>query len=638
MAFAFASIDRAAPWNQYKPGVKVASADGTVPSLFARPEKAADLNGPWRDRAAFPDLFPAPTPGTQKTATVNEGNISAFDPYTPLLRGYQGDKVQVRALVGAHTQPHSFTINGVKWLAEMMSENSGFKNGQEMGISEHYEFQFELPPASTTSQQSFADYLYAPSSGSTGISNGAWGIIRSYDNPPTSMGNNGDFEFTRRPIPSLLRLPPEANPRPYQLDHGQFAAAAPTPPAKLPLSVVPPPPPDVEFEIVAQNASITYNDRGPKIQNNNGIVYRVAGVWERKGEKLAKVKKADGSDVSTKPGEPLILRVKAGQWVGVSLKNNIPASYQGASTTVGLHSQLLGYDVSVSDGMNVGFNKTQTKAAAATPAPTATATATSKPNEAPTPDYLWYAGDLTRSEDGKGLNNPQPRELGATNLCPAAPLHQDGNGLLGALIVEPAESSWDPQGYVSQQAEINDPKDKKKLLFHDCVLIQQTNISDDNQSGNDAFLNSAVNNRSEDLSFRLQNNSGNWQSTTPQVLSNSLPLPTGGPPQTPTFTATAGDRVRFRVLQPGGDSVGQNIMFEIHGHSWQQEPWIESSTKLGDNPKSNVLGADILVPHKALNILIDSAGGPKQVPGDYLYYNFLAGDGAWGIFRVLPRQ
>jgi hypothetical protein len=103
---------------------------------------------------------------------------------------------------------------------------------------------------------------------------------------------------------------------------------------------------------------------------------------------------------------------------------------------------------------------------------------------------------------------------------------------------------------------------------------------------------------------------------------------------TPIFTATAGTAVRFRVLQPGGDSVGANIIFEIHGHSWQQEPFTNSSSVLGDNPKSNVLGADILVPHKALNILVDSAGGPDKVPGDYLYYNFLAGDGAWGIFRV----
>lgn len=651
MAFAFASIERPPPWNQDKPDVKVVSPDGKVPSLFARPEKPGDINGPWIDRVAFPKLFPRPSPGTQKPATVNEGNISPLDPYTPLLRGYQGDKVQVRALVGAHTAPHSFTINGVKWLGEMMAKNSGFKNGQEMGISEHFEFQFELPPASTTAQQPFADYLYAPSSGSTGLSNGLWGIIRSYDTPPASTGNIGDFEFTRRPLASLLRLPPAANQRPYQLDHGQFAATAPTPPAKLPLSVVPPPPPDVEFELVAQNAPITYNDRGKKIQNNNGIVYTVARIWEKKGDKLVRVTNADGTDVSTKPGAPLILRVKAGQWVGISLTNNTgnptasPAASPTASpaasptappTTIGLHSQLLSYDVSVSDGMNVGFNRTQTIAPAAPKAKT----------EAPLPlTYLWYAGDLTQSEDGRGLNSPKPRELGATNLCPAAPLNQDGVGLLGALIVEPAESYWDPKDYVTEQARILDPNQKDKLLFHDFVLIEQQNITDSNKPGNSAKATNAVNNRSEDLGFRLGNPSP-APAATPfyQVLSNSLPnpLPSGSPigdPKTPIFTATAGDPVRFRVLQPGGDSAGINLMFEIHGHSWQQEPWINSSFTLGNNPESNVLASDVLVPHKALNILIDSAGGPDQVPGDYLYCNFMGRfSGAWGIFRVEKKK
>jgi hypothetical protein len=231
--------------------------------------------------------------------------------------------------------------------------------------------------------------------------------------------------------------------------------------------------------------------------------------------------------------------------------------------------------------------------------------------------------------------------LGATNLCPAAPLNQDGNGLLGALIVEPADSYWDPTGYVSPQAEIYASKTKDKLLFHDFVLVQQQNSI--NLSGKPPGklssgrskppISSAVNNRSEDLRFRFAlgpNPPVPWQ-----VLSNSF---NGSDPKTPIFHAEQGDHVRFRVLQAGGDSINQNIMFEIHGHSWQQEPWIKSSSELGDNQESNVLGADILVPHKALNILIDSAGGPQGVPGDYLYRNYLAGDGAWGIFRVEKKK
>ena len=173
MSFAFASIDgRAAPWNRAKPDVQVASADGTVPSLFARPKDPAEINGPWEDPVGF----------AVGNVGVNDGKISSWDPYTPLLRGYQGDPVQVRALVGAHTQPHSFTIHGVKWLSEMKSRNSGYRNAQEMGISEHFEFEFDLPPASTESSRLFADYLYAPSSGARGQANGVWGIMRSYDN------------------------------------------------------------------------------------------------------------------------------------------------------------------------------------------------------------------------------------------------------------------------------------------------------------------------------------------------------------------------------------------------------------------------------------------------------------------------
>jgi hypothetical protein len=81
-------------------------------------------------------------------------------------------------------------------------------------------------------------------------------------------------------------------------------------------------------------------------------------------------------------------------------------------------------------------------------------------------------------------------------------------------------------------------------------------------------------------------------------------------------------------------------MFEIHGHSWQEEPYVNDSLMLGDNVKSQILGAQIMVANQALNILIDSAGGPRGTPGDYLFYNYLqtqtgpGRSGAWGILRV----
>ena len=41
-----------------------------------------------------------------------------FDPYTPLLRAYENDRVHIRALVGAHHEGHVFNIQGVKWPTE----------------------------------------------------------------------------------------------------------------------------------------------------------------------------------------------------------------------------------------------------------------------------------------------------------------------------------------------------------------------------------------------------------------------------------------------------------------------------------------------------------------------------------------
>src|SRR5205085_6428820 len=86
------------------------------------------------------------------------------DPFTPLLRAYEGDKVQVRVVVGAHMSPHYFTVNGLNWLFEpgtpndpnaKTQNNSGFRATQPMGISEHWEMLFTTPvaAAATNSQQ-----------------------------------------------------------------------------------------------------------------------------------------------------------------------------------------------------------------------------------------------------------------------------------------------------------------------------------------------------------------------------------------------------------------------------------------------------------------------------------------------------
>ena len=70
-----------------------------------------------------------------------------FDPYTPLLRAYENDDVQIRVLIGAHFIPHSFNLHGLKWLTEAGNGDSGYVSTQVMSISEHYEMLFQLPPS-----------------------------------------------------------------------------------------------------------------------------------------------------------------------------------------------------------------------------------------------------------------------------------------------------------------------------------------------------------------------------------------------------------------------------------------------------------------------------------------------------------
>ena len=117
-------------------------------------------------------------PGCFRYALPQFG-VEGEDPYTPTLRAYEGDKVQIRTLVGAHMSPHYFTVHGANWLFEPSvfnaSDNtSGYRSTQGMGISEHYEMLFSLPRTNATN--GLSDYFYSSSSDTTGLASGNWGI------------------------------------------------------------------------------------------------------------------------------------------------------------------------------------------------------------------------------------------------------------------------------------------------------------------------------------------------------------------------------------------------------------------------------------------------------------------------------
>jgi hypothetical protein len=114
-----------------------------------------------------------------------------------------------------------------------------------------------------------------------------------------------------------------------------------------------------------------------------------------------------------------------------------------------------------------------------------------------------------------------------------------------------------------------------------------------------------------------------------------------GDPETPIFEVTAGMPTRFRVVMPSttsANSAAQPPVFTIHGHGWQDEPYVKRSTEIGHNDMAQFIGSQEVTVTQKYDIVIDSAGGRFQVPGDYLYqaFNQEQRTGIWGLFRVRP--
>ena len=558
-------------------------------------------------------------------------NVSAMDPYTPLLQVYEKDKVRVRIQTGATEESNNATIHGLKWLQESGSPNSGYRNSQHLGISEQFILDMPVnPDKGQTSPK--ADYLYSLNSSVEGLWSGTWGLLRSYatrqaallplpNNPvgaiPAAISNNADFTGV---CPNTARLT-------------AYDVTA----------------------VFAQNAlpggKLVYNQR----TSNNGPLNDPYAIIYVRTEDLD----ANGKLKSGVPVEPLVLRAAAGDCIEVTLRNRLPqlisdpSGFVGtqpfmdnfnfnqvmASSTVGLHPQLLEYDVTRSDGAHVGNNPDQTVA------PGAVKT------------YRWYAGNI------KIVNNRRvatPVEFGATGLLSPDRIKHSSHAALGALIVEPKGSTW-IEDYPARDV-VATPADQRPSrtsatvsnsdgsIFREQVLVFQNDVDmrfGDNsavpfvtgmEDAEDTGL-KAINYRSEPLWFRMGINPQANPALVRQVdftnvLTNGVG---GGDPETPVFTTKAGQPIRVRLVYPGGHT--RNHVFALYGHVWQREPYVANSTKIGNNPKSFWRGSqDQGGPTSHWDLLPEyGAGGAFGVKGDYLYRDMLPIhylNGMWGILRV----
>jgi hypothetical protein len=306
-------------------------------------------------------------------------------------------------------------------------------------------------------------------------------------------------------------------------------------------------------------------------------------------------------------------------------KPNIGQVCMKISQQVGLHPQMVAFDVTKANGINVGFNPDSTVGPGGSV------------------DYYWYAGVLTQ-KDGEPIATAV--EFGATNLVAADLILQTQFGLVGALIIEPKDSCWSEDR--SSRAFATVSHHNGTLLFRECVLVMQNMVSNlspgretaaSQTDGRDQGF-GAVNYRTENFASRNIANVNNIKADLgfANAFSNCL-LPTPSDPETPVFTAPAGTPTRFRVIMPSttsANSAAQPLSFTIHGHGWQDEPYVENSTKIGHNDTAQFIGAQHVTVTQKYDIVIDGAGGPFKVPGDYLYQAFNQEQrmGIWGLFRV----
>jgi hypothetical protein len=568
-------------------------------------------------------------------------NAQPDDPYTPLLEAYANDKVQVRTLVGAHTESHAFEIHGVKWLSEPTYKDSGYRNAQLMGLSEHFEMLFDLPSATfnhsdLNGMPPFADYFYSTSSDIVGLNNGLWGIMRAYGSPIKGV----------QPLPNNAQPASAGNVDLFEQGYQEakktggptrdFDVTAVTAAAALP------------------NGKLVFNGRAPAAELSSGD----ALLFVRSSD-LANGKLKEGA-----PIEPLILRAAAGEWIKVTLRNGFDSSSEvfkqtnflpygtpfngvslsqvpiNTSSYVGLHPQLVGYDPVNANGLIVGFNPSDKLVAPGGPPQV----------------FYWYAGEIRSDKTGKKIEDARPIEFGATNLVGADELIQPQFGMVGALIIEPEGSAWVEDIKARAAATVTK---RDGTSFRDFVVVDQNMV--DNSASADSSLNQitrgstvgAINFRSEPFSVvrgyitngpneNVQAPLGYAEAFSNQLLKDMLNRPPADP-QTPVFVAPAGLPVRFRLLVPStstSNAIGAAPVFIVHGHNWQEEPYTDGSTKIGNNPLSEHFGAIEAGPNEKFDLLFNSAGGSYKVPGDYLYDTYQTGGnvGTWGLFRVTKEE
>jgi hypothetical protein len=511
-----------------------------------------------------------------------EPEVATSDPDTPVIRTYPGERLRLRLIQGSHEESHSFSTHGLRWRREWHNQRSTLVNQQTIGISEA--FTLDLDPADA-GPYGPGDHLWQFAA-MDDLWVGCWGLVRALVPSDASLA-----EFP--PLPEPVRLPAEAlarlrsaratPPRPHRLADGQWSS-------------------DVR-EVVVAARRLEHEYDGTRLTDPWGLVFEVAERWE---EGPGRSRRA--FDVH-RTGEPLVLRARRGEWVRVTLINEVllepdesdPSTQpfdvepspprlplesldelgnpdeRTVSPRVSLHPSLLRYDVVSDDGANVGRNHDGTAgtlgqaehehgAEAATVAfRTGHGAGSGFGHDDPNwREYWWYADEALA---------PADHADGPGQVCYLQDMADVRNhrhhGLVGALVVEPGnvtpvdpdtgEERWWGANARLQTADGTAVANEQVLVMQDGLrhfVAGNPNLpvrdmapdDDPEDSGQKGF-----NYRSALVNRRVQ-----------------LRHPD---PATPIWPARVGERLWLRLVCAADKPRAHT--FTLHGHVWSAAPWLD---------------------------------------------------------------
>ncbi|WP_104103245.1 multicopper oxidase domain-containing protein [Arthrobacter sp. 08Y14] len=564
------------------------------------------------------------------------------DPDTEIINSYPGERLRLRLIQGSHEEQHSFTLHGLRWRKEWHNSASPLVNQQTVGISEA--FTLDINPAADSSY-GIGDHLWAFAA-MDDLWLGCWGLVRALAPSEQNL--------------AVLHPLPRAGLSHLQVQEG-IKATRPTPPRPTlvkgkwvdahnnPVAVR-------EYTVAARRTEHLYS--GHALTDPWGLIYAHADGWRRELDEEGKpTDNRRGVNVDAS-GQPLVLRAHPGEWIRLTLVNEVllegddpdregllqlpdfgpeispprlPIEHvdelgypdeRVVSPRVSLHPGLLRFDVVSDDGSYVGHNHDSTVSALNIDEDHDSHREGGQVEERKdhTADhaqvnwreYWWYAD--------KALA-PDNHSKGPGQVCY---LHDMGDirnhrhhGLVGALVVEPADCApegnwWGPAANIVDRD--GNPVAREMVIFFQDGLrhfiagdpdlpVRDIVPGDDPEDAGQKGINyrAALVNTSERLA--VEN------------------------PPTPTFTAAPGDDLWVRLVCAADKP--RNHTFTLHGLAWRFAPWVSKG------PWTDSLSG--LTAGTTSDLTVHAAD-----PGDHAYrsgvFRWAVTQGMWGLIRVQPAE